>query len=81
MAGQKAPESLSFEEALTELESIVRGLEKGDISLENSIKAYERGTTLRQHCEKKLRDAEAKIEKITIGNDNTLKTQPLDPEE
>lgn len=76
-----AIESLSFEEALTELESIVRGLEKGDTPLEASITSYERGTALKQHCEKKLRDAQSKIEKITVGKDGSLSTQPFDATE
>lgn len=78
MKSQKAIESLSFEEALTELESIVRSLETGSAPLESSIEAYERGTALKLHCEKKLRDAQAKIEKITVGKDGSLSTQPFD---
>ena len=78
---QHAIDSMSFEEALSELETIVRGLETGESPLEHSIAAYERGTALKQHCEKKLRDAQAKIEKITVGKDGSITTQPLDPEE
>ena len=74
-------DTLSFEEALGELESIVRGLEKGDTKLDDSIQAYERGTALKKHCEKKLQDAQAKIEKITVANDGRIQTQPLDPQE
>lgn len=76
----KALESLSFEDALGELETIVRSLEKGDTPLEDSIKAYTRGTELKAHCEKKLREAQAKIEKITVGKDGSLSTEPLDAE-
>lgn len=81
MATQKPVSNLSFEEALGELETIVRGLEKGDIGLEDSIKAYERGNELRAHCETRLRDAQMKIEKISVGKDGKLKTQPLDTED
>jgi len=71
---------LSFEQALGELESIVRGLEAGETELEKSITAYERGIALKKHCEAKLKDAQAKIEKITIQSDGSLSTQPLDAE-
>lgn len=75
---EKAVETLSFEEALGELETIVRNLETGQEALENSITAYERGIALKKHCESKLRDAQAKIEKVTAGADGTFKTEPLD---
>jgi len=78
MTQAKAVQSLSFEEALTELESIVRNLETGSSALETAIDSYERGTLLKAHCEKKLRDAQAKIEKISVAKDGTLTTQPLD---
>ncbi len=75
-----AVESLSFESALTELETIVRDLETGKAALEDSISAYERGIALKKHCEGKLREAHAKIEKITIGPDGKVSTAPFDPE-
>lgn len=78
MAKNAAIENMSFEDALGELETIVRNLEGGKAPLEESIGAYERGIALRQHCEKKLRDAQMKIEKITTRQDGTLGTQPLD---
>ncbi len=78
MTEPKAVETLSFEEALRELETIVRALETGDTALEESIKAYERGTALKIHCENKLKEAQAKIEKISISNDGSINTQPLD---
>ena len=55
---------LSFEESLTELESIVTQLEEGKVSLEESIEIYTRGEQLRNHCESKLRSAKEKIDKI-----------------
>lgn len=58
--------SLSFEKALAELEGIVSRLEGGKVDLEDSIKIYERGEALRKHCERKLAEAEARIEKITL---------------
>ena len=80
MAKAAALEKMSFEEALTELEGIVRDLETGKAPLENSISSYERGIALKKHCEKKLKDAQAKIDKITVAEDGSLATQPLDEE-
>ena len=63
--------NLSFEDALKELEEIVNSLEKGDISLEEAIKAYERGSELKNDCEKRLKEAKMKVEKIeSQKNDN-----------
>lgn len=70
----------SFEDALTELERIVRELESGKGDLETSIEAYEKGMILKQHCETKLKEAQAKIEKITINEDGSVKTQEFDVE-
>ncbi|MCW8915680.1 MAG: exodeoxyribonuclease VII small subunit [Magnetovibrio sp.] len=63
---------LSFEDALAELENIVRDLEDGRGELEGSIKAFERGTLLKRHCETKLKEAEARIEKILPGSDGAV---------
>lgn len=72
----------SFERALKELESIVGRLERGDVELEESIVIYERGEALRAHCDKLLKSAEAKVEKLTLASDGTpTGTQPLDPEQ
>ena len=60
---------LGFEDALQQLEEIVRGLESGKGKLEDSIKSYERGTLLKQHCEDKLREAQMRIDKIVVGAD------------
>lgn len=72
-------EDMSFEAALAELETIVDQLERGTVELEKSIAIYERGEKLKSHCEKKLREAEARIEKITIKPDGSAGgTEPLD---
>ena len=65
----KAPaiEELSFEGALKELEAIVSRLEQGEVDLEDSIALYERGQALKSHCEKKLKSAEGRLEKIVMG--------------
>ena len=62
MVGNK--KELSFEEALKELEEIVVNLEKGDISLNDAIKAYEKGSLLKDQCEKRLNEAKLKVEEI-----------------
>jgi len=70
---------LSFERALKELETIVGRLERGDVELEESIAIYERGEALKSHCDKLLKQAEAKVEKLTFGADGTPKgSEPLD---
>ena len=70
--------NLSFEDALAELEQIVRGLEGGQQKLEDAIAAYERGAALRQHCETKLAEAEARVAAIVERADGTLATRPLE---
>ena len=69
---------MSFEEALGELEAIVKNLESGQAKLEDSITSYERGIALKNHCEAKLKDAQAKIEKISVAADGSLSSKPLD---
>ena len=72
-------ESLSFEDALRALETIVRQLESGDVPLEDSITLYEKGEKLRQHCQKRLDAAQARIERIVQGPDGAAAgTQPFD---
>lgn len=70
---------MSFEAALTELEGIVKQLEEGRAPLHESIAIYERGEALKSHCEKLLKQAEARIEKITLAKDGSaVGTEPLD---
>ena len=73
-----AVEQLSFEAALSELEDIVSRLEQGEVDLEDSISLYERGTALKQHCEKKLKGAEARLEKIVLGAEGAKGVEPMD---
>ena len=74
-------ETLSFEEALAELESIVTRLERGQVPLAESISIYERGEALKSRCDSLLKQAEARIEKIQLSKDGAPKgTEPLDPE-
>lgn len=74
----KAVESMSFEEALGELETIVGALESGKAPLDDSIKQYERGMALKKHCEARLHDAQLKIEKINVGPGGKVSTEPFD---
>lgn len=72
---------MTFERALKELEVIVGRLERGDVELEESITIYERGEALKDHCDRLLKQAEAKVEKLTFGADGTPQgTTPFDPE-
>ena len=70
---------LSFERAMEELESIVTKLEGGKVPLEESVAIYERGESLKRRCEELLRQAEVRVEKITIdANGEVSGTVPLD---
>ena len=60
---------MSFEAAMRELEQVVGKLERGDVALEDSIKLYERGATLKKRCEDKLKEAEEKVAAITLDSD------------
>ena len=60
-------ESLSFEEAMNELEAIVRRLEGGQAKLEEAMDSYARGTALRAHCDRKLAEAEARVQALVPG--------------
>lgn len=81
MATQDDIAKLPFEDALKELEAIVSQLESGQVSLDKSIELYERGEKLKAHCEALLKSAEARIEKISLGNDGKAKgSEPLDVE-
>jgi exodeoxyribonuclease VII small subunit len=74
-------DALPFEKAIQELEEIVGKLEKASVSLDDSVKLYERGEALKKRCDTLLREAEARIEKITLGADGAAKgTAPLDVE-
>lgn len=82
MTDARPIDTLSFEDALSELETIVRNLETGQTKLDDSIAAYERGVLLKKHCEKRLNDARLKIEKITMdGAGNVTGTEPFDPQQ
>lgn len=69
---------MSFEEALLELEKIVTKLESGKESLENAINEYEYGNALREYCEKKLKEAKLKIDKIVKKEDGSIVLEPTE---
>lgn len=71
-------DQLSFESALKELEDIVGRLEQGEVDLEDSITLYERGQALKAHCEKKLKAAEGRLEKVVHGAKGPEGLEPAD---
>ena len=70
-------ENLTFEDALAQLENIVRELEGGRIKLDDAVEAYEKASALKKFCEERLKNAELKIEKINILPES-ISTEPLD---
>lgn len=68
MAQLKSIEKMSFEQALAELEEIVRKIDTGQENLADAVESFERGVLLKKHCEFMLKDAKLKIEKITNTN-------------
>ena len=69
---------LSFEDALQALEDIIDKLERGDAPLEQSIELYERGASLKAHCEAKLKAAQERIEKIVLDGSGDARAAPAD---
>lgn len=81
MAENKIPADigkLSFEDALAEMEDIVQRLESGEVKLDSAIDAYTRGAHLKTHCQAKLKDAQARIDKIVLGPDGSPAAEPAD---
>jgi exodeoxyribonuclease VII small subunit len=70
--------SLSFEDALAELERVVAQLESAEVPLEKSIDLYARGAELREHCESKLKAAEERVSQITAGPDGSVTARAVD---
>jgi exodeoxyribonuclease VII small subunit len=69
--------TLTFEAALKELEDIVRLLERGETTLDQSIGTYERGMALKAFCEKKLKESQLKVEKIVENGSGNITTAPV----
>ncbi len=81
MTDQKIPadiKAMKFEDALDELEKIVRSLEAGDTKLDDAISAYERGALLKAHCEAKLAEAKARVDKISLSAGGDATSEPAD---
>ena len=68
--------AMNFEDALAELEAIVRRLEGGQVKLDDAIQSYERGAQLKRHCEKKLNEAQQRVDRIVIGPDGAVSAEP-----
>ena len=71
-----AIDAMSFEDALAELEQIVRRLEAGQVKLDEAIRCYERGARLRRHCEGKLDEAQQRVDRIVVGADGVIAARP-----
>jgi exodeoxyribonuclease VII small subunit len=68
--------AMSFEEALAELEQIVRRLEGGQVKLDEAIQSYERGAQLKRHCETKLNEAQQRVDRIVISPEGAINVEP-----
>ncbi len=73
----KEIEKLTFEEATKELEKLVDSLDKGNVSLDEAIAAYDRGSQLKDYCQKKLREAKMKVETIQLSDNNDIISEKL----
>ncbi|WP_417546187.1 exodeoxyribonuclease VII small subunit [Marinobacter sp.] len=82
MAGQQDATSIAdFEKSLDELETLVRNLEQGELSLEQSLTAFERGVKLTRACQQALKIAEQRVEQLVQNDDGTLETRPFSPDD
>lgn len=77
---KKNIDNMSFEEALKSLEEIVSQLDSGEIDLDKAVEAYEKGTNLKAHCEKKLKEAQLRIEKIEVDKEGEITAKNMDME-
>lgn len=71
-------EALSFEDAFAQLEAAVTALQDGRMPLERALQYYQEGMKLAQHCQELLQQAELSVQQLSVDNDGTLSTQPLD---
>lgn len=74
----KQIENMTFEEALSELESIVKRIDTGEESLAEAVSSFEFGVKLKNHCEKMLKEAKLKIEKVTVNSENEIKLTEIE---
>lgn len=83
MASDNILDKMTFEDAMRELEKLVDFLDKGDVSLDEAIAAYDRGSQLKDHCQKKLNEAKMKVETIQASdptNSTPDKLTPFNPD-
>ena len=73
-------ETLTFEQAMARLEEIVRLLESGELSLDETVRLYEEGQRLRQFCEEKLNAAEKRIKMVTLADNGSIRVNEFEPE-
>ena len=82
MAGQQDATSIAdFEKSLDELETLVRNLEQGELSLEQSLTAFERGVKLTRACQQALKSAEQRVEQLVQNDDGSLEARPFSPDD
>ena len=72
-------EKLTFEEAMKELEKLVDSLDQGDVSLDDAIAAYDRGSQLKDYCQKKLHEAKMKVDTIQASDNTDTIPEKLSP--
>lgn len=77
---EKSPSITEFEKSLDELEALVKSLEQGELSLEQSLGAFERGVTLTRACQQALKTAEQRVEQLIQRDDGSLDTRPFQPD-
>lgn len=82
MAAEKNTASIAdFEKSLDELEKLVNDLERGELSLEQSLTAFERGVKLTRECQQALKTAEQRVDQLVENSDGTLETRPFTPDD
>jgi exodeoxyribonuclease VII small subunit len=82
MAAEKSTASIAdFETSLDELEKLVNDLERGELSLEQSLTAFERGVKLTRECQQALKTAEQRVDQLVQTSDGTLETRPFTPDD
>ena len=80
--GFKLPEDLTFESAMSRLEQVVNDLERGSLTLDESLKAFQEGNALARFCQQRLTEVDRTISKLVQDGENAYATEPLDiPEE
>jgi exodeoxyribonuclease VII small subunit len=82
MVAEKGTASIAdFEKSLDELEKLVNDLERGELSLEQSLTAFERGVNLTRECQQALKTAEQRVDQLVENSDGTLETRPFLPDD